>query len=397
MRLALLPLAAVLIPAVSLSAQARPAFAEWEGTIVIEHRFVYDEPDERTDDEDGLGFVFHFNRSIAEERFAVIKLRGGRVTAWISGDLEGKYDQTTYRWSCGGDDTPRRYSSTTMRSLGGIGTANGAVPVRVTLGPDGRYRIEATSPPERRRYPYVQNTTQEFRVEIPGDPPVDCQDAKLHELGGPYETETPGMLHAILSGQATPGATALIGWTSGSRGIKSRRPPRATDPTPDEIARIRNDDDLLAPLVPPTPTTPARPQDPDPTPPFEVEAGPDGLGRILLRGEDQSGQGPKPASLGGLIAPLTQGGWWRVTWHLTKRPECRTVQEAVDAMKAMRDRQLRAAEATEADRAALTGDSEAVVAERARLDARATALRGFAESLALDIAVEESELAGCRP
>lgn len=380
----------------SLPAQSRPASSDWDGTIVIEHRFVYDEPDERTDDADGQGFTFHFNRSIAEERYAVIKLQGGRVTAWISGDLQGKYDQTTYRWSCGGDDTPRRYSSTTMRSLGSIGTADGAVPVRVTVGPDGRYRIEATSPHERRRYPSVQNTTQEFRVEIPGDPPLDCQDAKVHELGGPYETDTPGMLRAILSGQAAPGATALIGWTSGSRGIKSRRPPRASDPTPEEIEQIRNEDDLLAPLVPPRPKAPAQRPDPDPTPPFEVEPGPDGLGRILLRGEDQSGQGPKPASIGGLLAPLTQGSWWRVTWHLTKRPECRTVQEAVDAMKAMRERQLRAAEATEADRAALTGDSEAVVAERARLDARAKALREFAESLALDIAVEESELAGCR-
>lgn len=388
---------AALLAAGSLAAQPRPASSDWDGTIVIEHRFVYDEPDGRTDDEDGQGFVFHFNRSTAEERFAVIKLRGGRVTAWISGDLEGRYDQTTYRWGCGEDDTPRRYSSTTMRSLGSIGTANGAVPVRVTVGADGRYRIEATSPHERRRYPYVQNTTQEFRVEIPGDPPVDCQDAKLHELGGPYETDTPGMLHAILSGQAAPGATQLIGWTSGSRGIKSRIPPRATDPTPEEIERIRNDDDLVAPLVSPKREAPARPQDPDPTPPLDMEVGSDGLGRILLRGDDQSGQGPKPASIGGLIAPLTQGSWWRVTWHLTRRPDCRSGQEAIDAMKAMRDRQLQAAEATESDRAQLTGAGEAVEAERARLDARARSLRDLANNLTLDLAMQETELAGCRP
>lgn len=196
------------------------------------------------------------------------------------------------------------------------------------------------------------------------------------------------MLRAVLTGQASPQAQELVGWTGSSRGLGPRAAQRKAVMSAEEAYPLLQVDELdVAPLVPAPDKAPAA------GPPVDVEFGPDQLPRIVLRGANQGGSGPPPP---GMEQPVSQGVWWRATWHLTRRRDCRTVQEAVDALKAMRDRQIAAAEATESDRAQLTGDGEEVVAERGRLDARAKALREFAESLALDIAVEESALAGCR-
>lgn len=373
---ALLLASALSAPAV---AQPRPPASYWEGTIVVEHRMTYDQPDENDISEDGISLTYHLNRTTQSERRVVFRVGASGATAQLSGFEDQFYDQVNFSRGCNADTTWRFSSTTITASSGTLRPASTQASARVTMGADGAFKIDAISPKEHRTYA-TRNSWRAYDVIIADD---YCQRRDSREMGGPFETDAEGMLHAIISGKAAPGATQLVGWSSGSVG--NGKPRRGRVPVNEGIMQIY-------PKIPDQ-------KDPD-APPVETELVTGELmPRYVLRGTDQSGTGSKPISpllaTDGL-APLTQGVEWRVTWNLTRRgPKCSATRDAYEFTKQMRERAINAAESDEREARLLQGEGSAIEAERSRLTERAKSLRESADALTKELQALEQELAKC--
>lgn len=339
---------------------------------------TYDQPDESDISEDGRSLTYHLNRTTESERRVVIRVGASGATGSLSGFEEMTYDQVVFDRGCFEDPTWRLSSTTIMASSGTLRAASNAVSARVTMRADGSFTIDAISPKEHRTYA-VRNSWESYDVIIDDD---YCQRKDSREMGGPYEADVAGVLHAIITGNAAPGATQLVGWSSGSVGSKARR---GAVPASSDVLEIY-------PLVP-------EKKDAD-APPVETELVKGELmPRYVLRGTDQSGKSSKPLSpllANDGLAPITQGVEWRVTWNLTRRgPKCSATRDALEFTRQMRDRAINAAESDEREARLLQGEGSAIEAERSRLTERAKSLRESADALTGELQALEQELANC--